>query len=65
MSPRLDLAGFYRQMSGGVAIGVAAAAVVWWSGSDAWPLAGPFVIAWIASPAVARWTSLSPLVAGR
>ncbi|HTO49836.1 MAG TPA: glucoamylase family protein, partial [Burkholderiales bacterium] len=65
VSPRLDLAGFYRQMSGGVAIGIAAAAVVWWSGSDAWPLAGPFVIAWIASPAVARWTSLSPLVAGR
>ena len=25
----------------------------------------PFVIAWIASPAIARWTSLSPLVAGR
>ena len=28
-------------------------------------VAAPFVIAWIASPAIARWTSLSPLVAGR
>ncbi len=65
VGPRLDLAGFYRQMSGGVAIGIAAAIVVWWIGIDAWPVAAPFVIAWIASPAIARWTSLSPLVAGR
>jgi len=65
VSPRLDLAGFYRQMNGGVAAGVAAAATAWWAGSDAWPAAAPFVIAWIAAPAVARWTSLSPLVAGR
>jgi len=28
-------------------------------------VAAPFVVLWIASPAVARWTSLSPLVAGR
>ncbi|OGA22253.1 MAG: glycosyl transferase [Betaproteobacteria bacterium RIFCSPLOWO2_02_FULL_67_26] len=65
VSPRLDLAGFYRQMNGGVAAAIAAAAVAWWVGSDAWPVAAPFVIAWIASPAVARWMSLSPLVAGR
>ncbi|MET0681070.1 MAG: glucoamylase family protein, partial [Burkholderiales bacterium] len=65
VSPRLDLAGFYRQMRGGVALGLGAAAVVWWAGSDAWPVAAAFVIAWIASPAIARWTSLSPLVAGR
>ena len=62
---RLDLAGFYRQMNGGVAIGMIAAFVVCWFGNDAWPVAVPFVIAWIASPAIARWTSLSPLVAGR
>jgi cyclic beta-1,2-glucan synthetase len=65
VSPRLDLSGFYRQMKGGAAIGVATAIVVWWIGSDAWAVAAPFVIAWIASPAIARWTSLSPLVAGR
>ncbi len=65
VSPRLDRPGFYRQMIGGVAIGIVAAIVVWWVGSDAWPVAAPFVLAWIASPAIARWTSLSPLVAGR
>ena len=65
VGPRLDLAGFYRQMSGGVAIAVVAAIVVGWFGSDAWPVAAPFVIAWLAAPAIARWTSLSPLVAGR
>ncbi|HSE00793.1 MAG TPA: glucoamylase family protein, partial [Burkholderiales bacterium] len=65
VSPRLDLPGFYGQMSGGVVIGLVAAIVVWWVGNDAWPVAAPFVIAWIASPAVALWASLSPLVAGR
>jgi cyclic beta-1,2-glucan synthetase len=65
VSPRLDLPGFTRQMSGGVAIGIVAAIVLWWVGNDAWAVAAPFVLAWIASPAIARWTSLSPLVAGR
>ena len=65
VSPRLDLRGFYRQMIGGVAIGIVAAIVVWCVGNDAWAVAAPFAIAWIASPAIARWTSLSPLVAGR
>jgi cyclic beta-1,2-glucan synthetase len=31
-----DLAGFYRQMNGGVAIGVAAAVVVGWFGREVW-----------------------------
>jgi cyclic beta-1,2-glucan synthetase len=65
VSPRLDLPGFYGQMSAGVIIGLVAAIVVWWVGNDTWPVAAPFVIAWIASPAVALWASLSPLVAGR
>jgi len=65
VGPRLALGGFYWQMSGGVAIGIVAAIAVWWAGTDAWPVAAPFVIAWLASPAIARWTSLSPLVAGR
>jgi cyclic beta-1,2-glucan glucanotransferase len=65
VSRQLDLPGYYRQMSGGVALGIVAAIVVWWVGYDAWPVATPFVLAWIASPAIARWTSLSPLVAGR
>jgi len=65
VSPRLELPGFYRQMSGGVALGGATALVLWWIGSETWPVAAPFVLAWIAAPAIARWTSLSPLVAGR
>jgi len=65
VGPRLDLAAFYRLMSGGVAIGMLGAALVWRTGDGVWLVAAPFVIAWIASPAIARWTSLSPLVAGR
>jgi len=65
LSPLLDLGGFYRRMSSAVAIGIAAAVIVAWVGQDAWLVATPFVIAWIASPAIARWASRSPLVAGR
>ncbi len=65
LSPRLGLFGFYRLMAGGVVIGIVAAMVVWCAGGDAWLAAAPFVVLWIASPGVARWTSLSPLVAGR
>ncbi len=64
-SPRLGLLGFYRLMAGSVVIGIIAAFVVWGAGGYAWPVAAPFVVLWIASPAVARRTSLSPLVAGR
>ena len=63
-SPRLGLVGFYRLMAGGVIAGIVAAIVVWCAGGAAWPVAMPFVMLWIAAPAVARWTSLSPLVAG-
>ena len=33
-------------------------------GRGAWPVAAPFVILWMAAPAVARWASLSPVTAG-
>jgi cyclic beta-1,2-glucan synthetase len=65
LSPRLGLLGFYRLMFGAVVVGVTAAIVVWRAGGHAWPAAAPLVMVWIASPAIARWTSLSPLVAGR
>jgi cyclic beta-1,2-glucan synthetase len=65
LSPRLGLFGFYRLMAGSVVIGIVAAIVVWCAGGNAWLVAAPFVVLWIASPAVARWTSLSPLAAGR
>ncbi|HSC08212.1 MAG TPA: glucoamylase family protein, partial [Steroidobacteraceae bacterium] len=65
LGARLDVAGFYRRMSGGVVVGIVAAIVAYSAGSDAWPVAAPFVILWILSPAVARWISASPRVAGR
>jgi len=65
VSRRLDLLGFTRHMSGGVVLAMAAALAAGWIGGEAWPVALPFVLAWIASPAVALWASLSPLVAGR
>ena len=65
VGPQLDLLGFYRQMIGGVAVGIATAIIVWCVGRAASPVAAPFVILWIASPAIARWASLSPLVAGQ
>ncbi len=65
LRPRLDLNGAYRRMSGGVAIALLAAALIGHFRPDAWPVAIPFVILWAASPAIAVWISLSPLVAGR
>ena len=65
VGPRLDLAGFYRHMGGGVALGLVAAAVVWCGGTEPGRSPLPFVIAWVASPVIARWMSLSPLGAGR
>ncbi|HVH84183.1 MAG TPA: protein ndvB, partial [Steroidobacteraceae bacterium] len=65
LRPQLDLNGAYRQMSGGVAIAMLAAALVGHFRPGAWPVAMPFVVLWVASPAIAVWISLSPLVAGR
>ncbi|HEX3408984.1 MAG TPA: protein ndvB, partial [Candidatus Binataceae bacterium] len=52
---RLDLGGSYRQMSGGVALAVVALVVVARYGRGAWPIATPFLLAWLCSPAIARW----------
>jgi cyclic beta-1,2-glucan synthetase len=65
LGPRLELPACYRHMAGGVAIASGAALAVWLAGGDAWPAAAPFIAAWIAAPAIALWTSRSPLVAGR
>ena len=53
VQPELGLLGSYRLMAGGVVIGIVAAIVVWCAGGAAWPVAAPFVVLWIASPAVA------------
>jgi cyclic beta-1,2-glucan synthetase len=63
--PRLDLLGFYRQMAGAVVIAILAMVVSGAWGHATWPLALPFATLWFASPAIARWTSRSPPVAGR
>ena len=63
-APELDLYSAYRRMAGGVAIAIIAAALIGFLRPDAWILAAPFVILWIASPAIAVWISLSPSVAG-
>ena len=65
IGPRLDLGGFYRQMAGGVALAVVAAALVMWAKPGSWPVAAPFLILWILSPAVAWRTSLSTPMAVR
>jgi cyclic beta-1,2-glucan synthetase len=60
IGPRLDVAGFARRMSGAIVIGAAAAIVGLASRQGSWPLALPFAALWLASPAVARFVSLSP-----
>jgi cyclic beta-1,2-glucan synthetase len=64
MDPKLDLAGFYRRMAGALVVAAAAIIAAWISDQGALPLAAPFVALWFASPAVARWASLPPRVAG-
>jgi len=65
LSPRLRIAGAYRRMAGSVVIALASALVVGLAGGNAWSVAVPFILLWVAAPAIARWVSLSPLVAGR
>src|SRR3990170_3581442 len=65
ISQRLDLLSFYRRMAGAVIIAAVAVIVASGWGHGTWPLVLPFAALWIASPAIARWTSRSPIVAGR
>ena len=59
LTTHLDLRGFYGGMAGGVALGAAAAVLTALAGHGAGLIAAPFVLLWILSPAVARWTSRS------
>ena len=61
----LDLRRFYRRMAGGVALSFVAGAVAWQAAFETRLLAAPFVMLWLAAPALARWASLSPRTAGR
>jgi cyclic beta-1,2-glucan synthetase len=62
MSERPGLAGFYRHMAGAVAIGVAVIALVI-AGHASAPLALPFALLWILSPALASRVSQPSRVA--
>ena len=64
-APRLDLQGFYRQMAGGIALGLATAAIALLFSPASWPLVLPFVLLWLAAPALALWASRSPAAAQR
>src|SRR5271165_1818398 len=63
IGPRLDLTGFARRMPGAIVIGSAAAVVALASRHGSWSVALPFALAWLASPAVARFVSLPPRAA--
>jgi cyclic beta-1,2-glucan synthetase len=63
IGPRLDIVGFYRRMAGAPIIGILALATALTAGHGTWPLAAACAALWIASPAVARWISRSPLIA--
>ena len=65
LRPQFKLESAYRRMSGGVVIALLAAALVGYFRPDAWRVAAPFVLLWLASPAIAVWISLSALVVGR
>ncbi len=64
-APRLDVAGFYRQMAGGTLLGLAAAAAAGAYAPASWPLVLPFALLWLAAPALALWSSRSPAAAQR
>jgi cyclic beta-1,2-glucan synthetase len=62
-TPRLDLAGFVRGMSTGVALGLALPVGVVLLAPQAWPVALPFLLLWTAMPALALWVSRLPRLA--
>nr|WP_198374723.1 glucoamylase family protein [Roseomonas rubea] len=62
---RSDLLAFDRRMAGALATGGLTILVASLSGQGTWPLAAPFALLWIASPAIAWWASRSPPAGGR
>ena len=64
-SPRLDLRGFYREMAGGMSLGLLVAGGATALAPASWPLVLPFALLWLAAPALALWASRSPPVARR
>lgn len=63
-SRRDDWPSFAGQMAGSLLITSMAALAVWQAGRVALPVAAPFILAWLLSPAIARWVSVAPVDAG-
>ena len=61
---RLDLGETYRWMGGGIALSAGAVVLLARMAPASWPIAAPFVVLWMLSPAVARWASLPRGFAG-
>lgn len=55
--PRLDLPGYYRQMAGGTCLALLILAAVYVLAPASWPVALPFLVLWLAAPALAFWVS--------
>lgn len=54
-----NLVGMYRRMAGGIVLVVmVAGGLAMFGGYGSWLAAGPFLLLWLAAPAVARWVSL-------
>lgn len=55
---RLDVRHTFGWMAGAVTLSVCAAGLVVLAQPTSWPVAAPFLLLWVMSPAVARWASL-------
>ncbi|MGC2494223.1 GH36-type glycosyl hydrolase domain-containing protein [Candidatus Binatus sp.] len=61
---RLDVHGFYATMAGAMVLAAATAAFLLFKDRGGAIVAAPFLILWMLSPAVARWASMPPPIAG-
>ncbi len=59
-----DMRRFWLQMAASAAFAAAAAILIHFAEHRAHLIAGPFLILWMFSPAVARWASMPPPLAG-
>ncbi|MGA3293525.1 MAG: glucoamylase family protein [Candidatus Acidiferrales bacterium] len=56
----LKLTATYRRMAGGIFVALASLAALAFGRRQAWAAAAPFILLWLAAPAVARWVSQRP-----
>lgn len=56
----LNLVNIYQRMAGGVVLAVAAGIALFFGRHQGWVASLPFLVAWIAAPAAAKWISTLP-----